>query len=93
MRVRVSDAGTLAVLQNLRVHDDLVVDMAWHPKLPLLATISGDYSTRIWDLRTEQLREEFRCVRNIQLVRVKWSPDGRYLAVSDSGGGSNVKVY
>ena len=39
------------------------------------------------------MREEFRYIRNIQPMRVKWSPDGKYLAVSDSGGAPNVKVY
>jgi WD40 repeat protein len=93
MRVRIRNGTTLAVERTLRVHDDAVIGVAWHPTLPLLATASEDFSVRIWDLRTDTLVEEFRSTRNTPALRLKWSPDGRFLGVSYQAPTENVKIY
>jgi WD40 repeat protein len=93
MRVRIRNGSTLAVERTLRVHDGPVINVAWHPTLPLLATASEDYSVRIWDLRTDTLVEEFRTTRNAPSVGLKWSPDGRFLGVSYLAPSDNLKVY
>ena len=93
MRVRIRNGTTLAVERTLRVHDDPVISVAWHPTLPLLATASEDFSVRIWDLRTDALVEEFRSNRNTPALRLKWSPDGRFLGVSYQAPPENLKIY
>ncbi len=94
MRVRLRDGETLKVLRTLRVHDGPVVDVAWHPSLPLIATSSADLSVRIWNLDTELLEEEFRSYTSDVPQRLMWSPDGKQLAVYDqSVGKPNLKIY
>jgi WD40 repeat protein len=85
MKVRLRDAETLEVGQVLRVHDAPVFDVAWHPKLPLLATCSEDFLVRIWNLRTEELVQEFWIFPS-QPKRLMWCPDGSRLAVSFASG-------
>ena len=92
-RVRIRNGKTLKIERTLRVHDGPVIAMAWHPTLPMLATTSEDYSVRLWDLRTGALVEEFRTTRNALAMRLKWSPDGRFLGVSYLTTSSNVKIY
>jgi serine/threonine protein kinase/WD40 repeat protein len=80
MKVRIRDAQTLEVSQVLRVHDGPVLDLAWHPKLPLLATCSEDFFVRIWNLQTGELVQEFGVFSSLP-VRLSWSPDGSRLSV------------
>lgn len=93
MRVRIRSGTTLEVERTLRVHDGPVVDVAWHPTLPLLATASEDFSVKVWDLATDTLVEEFRTRPDAVPTRLRWSPDGRLLAVSHQGSTPLVKVY
>ena len=93
MRVRFRDAATLEVQKTLRVHDGAVTAVAWHPSLPLLATGSSDRSVKVWDLKAGEMLEEFQYLGESLPCRVRWSPDGKLLAVSESVGTRNVKVY
>ena len=64
-----------------------VLGLAWHPTRPLLATAARDCTVRLWNLSTgvsEVLREAQ------ELLGVSWSPDGRWLAVTDARGGVTV---
>ena len=80
-RVRIRDARTLAVIQEFRVHDSAVSDVAWHPTLPMLVTYSwDDKKIRIWDLTNYRMVEEFRCYD--EKGRMSISPNGKRLIVS-----------
>jgi WD40 repeat protein len=80
MKVRIRDAETLDVRQTLRAHDGPVQDVAWHPKLPVVATCADDFSVRIWDLNTMDLIEEHGIFSSAP-GRLSWSPDGSRLSV------------
>ena len=81
-RVRIRDAKTLAVLQEFRVHDGAVSDVAWHPTLPRLVTLSWeDYSARIWDLKECRMLEEFTGLRTQGKMTI--SPNGRLLMLTE----------
>ena len=85
MKVRIRNAETLEVSQVLRVHDGPVLDVAWHPKSPLLATCSEDFMLRIWNLQTGELVQEFGMFATTPR-HLRWSPDGSRLSVQFSTG-------
>jgi hypothetical protein len=80
MKVRIRDAETLEVLETLRVHDGPLQDVAWNPKLPVLATCSDDFFVRIWDLSKKELIQEYGIFSTVP-VQLSWSPDGSRLSV------------
>ena len=92
MRVRIRNGTTLAVERVLRVHDAAVLDVAWHPSLPLLATTSEDRTVRIWDLNSDTMVEEFSTFTDIP-ANVYWSPDGSTLAVRTNGARDNLHLF
>jgi WD40 repeat protein len=85
MKVRIRNAETLEVSRVLRVHDAPVLDVAWHPKSPLLATCSEDFMVRIWNLQTEELVQEFGMFAMMPKC-LSWCPDGSRLSVQFSTG-------
>jgi len=90
--LRIRDGRTLAVQRVLRVHDQAVCSLAWHPNLPLVATASSeDRSVRIWDLNTETMLEEFGFFEFAD--RVFWSIDGSELAVRSRGNASQIEIF
>lgn len=77
------DAVCAAALSG---HEDRVWNLAWHPRLPLLASCSGDKTVRVWshDVSYERWSlvatlegEHQRTVRHVE-----WSPSGELLACS-----------
>lgn len=56
--VRLRDSRTLAVRQELRVHDSPVMALAFHPTRPILATASEDLTIKLWSLNDGRLLEE-----------------------------------
>jgi serine/threonine protein kinase len=87
-RVRIRNAVTFEIERELRVHDEELTDVAWHPKLNVLATASKDDTVKIWDLNTENMLEEFGLFHNAPNY-LEWSPEGTRLAVKTTGD----KVY
>ncbi|MFM8984070.1 MAG: WD40 repeat domain-containing protein, partial [Spartobacteria bacterium] len=58
-RVRIRSGKTLAVEKEFRAQDGPVSAVAWHPKLPILATASGG-SVRLWSTKDWRMLEEFQ---------------------------------
>ena len=83
-RLRIRDAKTLKIKSELRVHDAPVLDVAWNPTLPFVATSGEDRRVRIWNLNPEkigyQLVEEIGFFED-NPAQLHWSPDGQTLAV------------
>ena len=68
---------------SLSKHKDYSFAVSWHPNGNLLATGNQDTTTLVWDIRSTrtplvQLAGTMGAVRS-----VKFSPDGRFLAVSE----------
>ncbi len=58
--IRIYDSKTLELRRPpFRVHDQQITALCFHPKLPLLATASADYSVRLWDTRSAEQVGEF----------------------------------
>ena len=90
--VRIRDGTTGAVLASLAGHQSVVNTVAVSPDGRTIASVSDDFSTRLWDVerRTERwslvvpraLRDShFYCV-----MAVAFAPDGRTIATGDNGG-------
>jgi WD40 repeat protein len=82
-RLRIRDAKTLKTKNELRVHDAPVLDVAWNPSLPYVATSGEDLRVRIWNLHADKIGEEL--VEEIGFFedlpsQLHWSPDGQTLA-------------
>ncbi|MEI6872562.1 MAG: WD40 repeat domain-containing protein, partial [Verrucomicrobiota bacterium] len=77
--LRIRDKKTLVEQRVLRVHDGGVSAVAWHPKLPMIATASEDRTVKIWNLETQAMVEEFGFLESLD--RLFWSPDGTQLGV------------
>ncbi len=77
--VRLRDTQTLAVKQELRVHDSPIMALAFHPTRLILATASEDLTIKLWNLADGKLLEELSGPVGPprQLV---FSPNGRRLA-------------
>ena len=89
-RLRVRNGRTLAVEADIRVHDQAVSGVAWHPTRPLVATASADGMIRIWDRRDWSKVEELRTEQRNRLD-LSVSPNGRRLLGMVFG--KEVRVY
>ena len=85
-KLRIRNAETLEVEQEVRVHEDSLTGVAWHPALPFLVTACKDGTTRIWSLpdfkRVEELMVQLRNTSRLEdlyEVRIEITPDGREL--------------
>lgn len=77
--VVILDADTLDERYRFRVHDAAITALRFHPRLPMLATGSIDYSLKLWDYRTAKLRKTFLGIDG-RPVMIAFSPNGRLLA-------------
>lgn len=70
-------------IASLEGHLDYSFSSAWHPDGRVLATGNQDTTCRLWDVRN--LSQSFAVLKGrIGAVRgLKYSPDGRFLAVSE----------
>lgn len=66
----------------LRGHTDVVVALAFAPNGKVLATVSRDKSLRLWDLTTGATLRTVKLPHE-QLNAVRFSGDGRWVAVGD----------
>ena len=78
-----SGSGPSFGLPELKGHTGPVTSVAFHPKLPILATASTDGDLRVWNLKTNPPVpiKHGLLNRNVPLTSVAFSPDGRRLAV------------
>jgi hypothetical protein len=83
--VKLVDAATGAIVDELRGHRDAVHGVRFSPEGSLLATCGRDRTIRLWDSQTGKqikiLEGHLHGVRTLS-----FSPDGRMLASADSGG-------
>jgi WD40 repeat protein len=91
-KVRIRNAETLEVEQEVRVHEDSLTGVAWHPALPLLVTACKDGTTRIWSLpdfkRVEELKGQLRNTQHLDDlydIRIEITADGRELNLYRGG--------
>ena len=70
-------------------HREFVHDAAWSPAADLVATGSGDESTRIWNGSTGQLVSVLPDAGPV--YRIAWSPDGTHLATT--GHAARVTIF
>ncbi len=78
--VHISDAETLKVKMSIRVHDDEVTALAFHPSRPVIATASMDGSVKLWDYTTKKMVNYFIGLEGTP-VCLSFSPNGKLLAV------------
>jgi WD40 repeat protein len=77
-QIKLWNPSTGQLIDNLIGHTVRVIDMDWSPDGQLLASSDKDKHLIIWDISTRKsvrtiLADEF-------LVKVKWSPDGHFIA-------------
>jgi len=87
-RVRIRNSKTLALEQDVRVHDSEVNGVAWHPTLSMIATTSNDATLRIWD------SSDFHMVQEVRLrgpgENLCISPNGRSVSLRANG---NIVIF
>jgi hypothetical protein len=91
-KVRIRNAETLEVEQEVRVHEDSLTGVAWHPALPLLVTACKDGTTRIWSLpdfkRVDEMKGQPRNTTRLDDlydIRIEITADGRELNLYRGG--------
>lgn len=78
--VHIIDAETLKVKMSIRVHDDEVTALAFHPSRPVIATASMDGSVKLWNYTTKKMVNYFIGLEGTP-VCLSFSPNGKLLAV------------
>jgi eukaryotic-like serine/threonine-protein kinase len=78
--IRVLDADTLEERIDFRAHDAEISALAFHPKLPQLASASPDGTVKLWDYTTAKLQHTFLGFDGTPIM-LAFSPNGRLLSV------------
>ncbi|MDQ1266723.1 MAG: Choice-of-anchor protein, partial [Bacteroidota bacterium] len=77
------DAVNLQIKHTFSEHSENINDFSWSKDFRKIATVSNDYTSKIWDIEIgERLSTLGGHKNNINLS--KWSPDGRYIATMGS---------
>lgn len=88
-KVRIRDAATLAVQQEIRAHDAPITALAWHPSKPIVATASADLSVKLWNLETGRCLEELRGMKTAP-DSLAFSPSGQRLGCAGNGNPTRI---
>ncbi len=78
--VHIFEAETLKEKFSIRVHDDEVTAVAFHPSRPVIATASMDGSVKLWEYTTKKMVNYFIGLEGTP-VCLAFSPNGKLLAV------------
>ncbi|MBY5163476.1 BTAD domain-containing putative transcriptional regulator [Salsipaludibacter albus] len=84
---RVPDDRLLLTMEG---HTDWVQEAVWSPDEATVATCSGDGTARLWDTASGHERQRLVADGLTGFCRLRFSPDGTMLALSDSGAGVRV---
>jgi hypothetical protein len=79
-RIRIRNAQNLEVEREFRAHDKEITGIAWHPRLPLMATSSLDGIVRIWRMESWKMVEELRVESGEMLLDIMG--EGKQLIVT-----------
>ena len=79
-----AETGRRRNLPGVLKHDTAMLAMAWHPRLPVLASEWRGNTIRAWDVAAGSVSEVGR--EDSELYCLAWSPDGHQLAVGDASG-------
>lgn len=79
-----AESGRRRNLPGVLKHDTAMLAMAWHPRLPVLASEWRGNTIRAWDVAAGTVSEVGR--ENSELYCLAWSSDGHQLAVGDDSG-------
>ena len=90
--IRIRNAADLRVTREFRAHDAPIVALAWHPKLPILASVSLDRSIRFWNVDTGDLVDQLYGIA-ADPTAMKFSPKGNWIAVSTGGPEHLLRVW
>ena len=82
-RLRLRNSKTLEVEMDVRVHDEALNSVTWHPSLPFIVTTSADSKLRIWDVSDFKMVREYRL--RLPGVDVRISPNGKNVYVKTGG--------
>ncbi len=78
------------VLRSIDGHTEWVQEAVWGPDERSVVSCSGDGTARVWDVATGRGRQWLVADGLTGLCRVRVSPDGRHVAVSDGENGIRV---
>ena len=80
-RIRIRNTVDFEIIREFRAHDAPVVALAWHPTLPILASVSSDRIIRFWNVDTVGFLSERYGIAS-DPTAMKFSPEGNWIAVS-----------
>ncbi|BAQ63016.1 high-affnity carbon uptake protein Hat/HatR [Geminocystis sp. NIES-3708] len=78
--VKIWDVVSQEILITLPFENSSVLDLAWNPKIGLLA-IAGNGGVKIWD-STNWEDDPFYIEMDAAALKIAWSEDGEYLAMT-----------